>query len=323
MTNSRVEEVKEFGRQAAENIGQVIVGKRREIYLFLTALLSEGHVLLEDVPGVGKTVLARTLAKSIGGTFSRIQCTPDLLPSDITGVSIFNQKQEDFLFHPGPIMAQVVLADEINRATPRTQASLLEAMAEMQVTVDGHTYELERPFLLIATQNPIEYEGTFPLPEAQLDRFFMRIRLGYPTLEEEKEILARLQVGQPLAEISACTTPGEVVKMQRLVSEVFVEDSVRDYIARLTQATRSHPQVQLGASPRGSLALMRASQASAALAGRDYILPDDVKQVAECILAHRILLRPESVMRGLTTEVVIGELLNQVPVKAEPGGVDK
>ncbi len=318
MTDITASAIAEFGQKVADNMGRVIVGKRREIYLILTALLSEGHVLLEDVPGVGKTMLARSLAKSIGGSFSRIQCTPDLLPSDITGVSVFNQKEGDFVFHPGPIMAQVVLADEINRATPRTQSSLLEAMGEGQVTVDGITYKLGKPFLVLATQNPIEYEGAFPLPEAQLDRFFMRIRLGYPTVSEEKEILQRLQVEHPIAEIAPCTTPEQVAHMQRLVAQVFVEDSVRDYIVRLTHASRVHPQVQLGVSPRGSLALMRASQASAALQGRDYVLPDDVKQNAESVLAHRILLRPESVMRGVTREAVVRELLERVSVGAEP-----
>ncbi|MGI6148149.1 MAG: MoxR family ATPase [Firmicutes bacterium] len=318
MTELTINSIAEFGQTVADNIGRVIVGKRREVYLILTALLSGGHVLLEDVPGVGKTMLARALAKSIGGRFSRIQCTPDLLPSDITGVSVFNQKQGDFVFHPGPIMAQVVLADEINRATPRTQSSLLEAMGEMQVTVDGVTYPLAAPFLVIATQNPIEYEGTFPLPEAQLDRFFMRIHLGYPSVSEEKAILQRLQVEHPIEDISACTSLDEVAVMQRLVCDVFVEESVRDYIVRLTHASRSHPQVQLGASPRGSLALMRASQASAALQGRDYVIPDDVKGSAMSVLAHRLLLRPESVMRGVTAEAIVGELLERVAVGAEP-----
>jgi MoxR-like ATPase len=318
MNELSIASIAELGEKVADNIGQVIVGKRQEIRLILTALLSEGHVLLEDVPGVGKTMLARALATSIGGKFSRIQCTPDLLPSDITGVSVFNQKEGDFVFHPGPIMAQVVLADEVNRATPRTQSSLLEAMGEMQVTVDGNTYKLTRPFLVIATQNPIEYEGTFPLPEAQLDRFFMRIRLGYPTLSEEKEILQRLQTAHPIEEIVPCTDLSQVGHMQRLVAQVFVEESIRDYIARLVHATRSHPQVQLGVSPRGSLALMRASQARAALQGRDFVLPDDVKENAMSVLAHRILLRPESIMRGVTSEAVVDELLERIPVGAEP-----
>jgi len=318
MNELDVRAIAEFGRKVADNIGKVIVGKRREIKLVLTALLSEGHILLEDVPGVGKTMLARSLAISIGGSFSRIQCTPDLLPSDITGVSVFNQKVGDFVFRPGPIMAQVVLADEINRATPRTQSSLLESMGEMQVTVDGNTYKLEKPFLVIATQNPIEYEGTFPLPEAQLDRFFMRIRLGYPSVVEEKEMLQRLQVAHPIANLSPCTTLNQVAAMQQLVAQVFVEDSVRDYIVRLVHASRTHPQAQLGASPRGSLALMRACQACAALHGRDFVIPDDVKENAVSVLAHRILLRPEGIMRGMTSEMLVEELLERVPVKAEP-----
>lgn len=318
MTEPRINSITQFGQTVTENISRVIVGKKSEIKLILTALLSEGHILLEDVPGVGKTMLARALARSIGGEFSRIQCTPDLLPSDITGVSVFDQKAGNFVFHPGPIMAQIVLVDEINRATPRTQASLLEAMGEAQLTVDGTTYELGPPFLVIATQNPIEYEGTFPLPEAQLDRFFMRISLGYPSLDEEKEILRRLQTEKPLANLAPCSSPQEVIRMQQLVRDVFVEESIRDYITRLTHATRSHRSVRLGASPRGSLALLRASQTWAALEGRDYVIPDDVKSTAASILAHRLILSPESEMRGLTGTAVINELLNQVPVKAEP-----
>lgn len=323
MSKIDVDSVARFGGDVLENISRVMVGKQKEIRTLLVALLSEGHILLEDVPGVGKTMMARALAISIGGTFSRIQCTPDLLPSDITGVSIFDQKRGDFVFRPGPIMAQIVLADEINRATPRSQSSLLECMGEGQVTVDGKTYRLERPFLVLATQNPVEYEGTFPLPEAQLDRFFLRLHLGYPTLEEENIILQRLQGLHPIESLEACSTPEQVRTLQEVVTKVFVEDSVRDYVVRLTQSTRSHSHVQLGASPRGSLALMRAAQAWAALEGRDYILPDDVKKMAPWVLAHRIILKPESQLRGLTSEDVISELLHTVPVRAEEDGDGK
>ena len=323
MSKTDVDSVARFGGDVLENISRVMVGKQKEIRTLLVALLGEGHILLEDVPGVGKTMMARALAISIGGTFSRIQCTPDLLPSDITGVSIFDQKRGDFVFRPGPIMAQIVLADEINRATPRSQSSLLECMGEGQVTVDGKTYRLERPFLVLATQNPVEYEGTFPLPEAQLDRFFLRLHLGYPTLEEENIILQRLQGLHPIESLEACSTPEQVRTLQEVVTKVFVEDSVRDYVVRLTQSTRSHSHVQLGASPRGSLALMRAAQAWAALEGRDYILPDDVKKMAPWVLAHRIVLKPESQLRGLTSEDVISELLHTVPVRAEEDGDGK
>lgn len=306
-----------FARQMQENMSQVIVGKEKEIEILLIALLSGGHVLLEDVPGVGKTMLARSLAISMGGSFSRIQCTPDLLPSDITGVSIYNQKLADFVFRPGPIMAQVVLADEINRATPRTQASLLEAMGEGQVTVDGTTHLLAAPFLVLATQNPIEFEGTFPLPEAQLDRFFINLKLGYPTQTEENEILRRLQTIHPISTLSACTTPDQVARLQKLVTKVFVEESVRDYIVRLTQSTRTHPQVQLGASPRGGLSLLRGAQALAAMQGRDFVLPDDVKRIAVPVLAHRIVLGLESRLREISAASVVAELVDQVAVGAE------
>lgn len=300
-----------------DNIGQVIIGKEEAIELVLLALLGQGHILIEDVPGVGKTMLARAVAISLGCTFNRIQCTPDLLPSDITGVSVFDQKKQDFVFRPGPVMSQILLADEINRATPRTQSSLLECMAEGQVTVDGRTRPLPRPFLVMATQNPIEYEGTFPLPEAQLDRFFLKLSMGYPTAAEEKEILSRLQHRHPIETIRACTDPDTFVTLQEQVKNVFVEDSVREYIVRLTQATRSHPDVALGASPRGSLALFRAGQALAALRGRDYVLPDDVKKVAVPVLSHRIVLKPESQLRGRTAEQLVRELLQRTPVNFE------
>lgn len=320
MAELMVQAVAEFARTMEENMSQVMVGKEQETKLLLVALLSGGHVLLEDVPGVGKTMLARSLATSFGGTFNRIQCTPDLLPSDITGVSIYNQKLGDFTFRPGPLLAQIVLADEINRATPRTQSSLLEAMGEGQVTVDGVTYPLEQPFMVLATQNPVEFEGTFPLPEAQLDRFFLRLSLGYPSVEEENEVLVRLQEAHPIQKLQACTTPKEVAKLQKLVAKVHVEASVRDYIVRLVHSTRTHPQVQLGASPRGSLALLRAAQALAAMDGRDFILPDDVQVLAIPVLAHRLTLKVESELRGVSAISIISELLKQVDVKAEEMG---
>ncbi len=317
MAQTSVNRVAEFGWKMKENIAQVMVGKEASIEMLLVALLSDGHVLLEDVPGVGKTMLARALATSVGGRFSRIQCTPDLLPSDITGLSVFDQKQGDFVFRPGPVMAQIVLADEINRATPRTQSSLLEAMGEGQVTVDGHTYRLKRPFMVVATQNPVEFEGTFPLPEAQLDRFFLLLKLGYPTLDEENQVLLRLQERHPITDLGPVTDVNHVAELQHLVTQVYVEASVRDYVVRLVRSTRTQSQVQLGASPRGSLALLRAAQALAALGNRDYVTPDDVKHMATAVLAHRLTLKADSVLRGVTAESVIAELLHQVEVGAE------
>ncbi|HOB40358.1 MAG: MoxR family ATPase [Limnochordia bacterium] len=300
-----------------ENIGSVMVGKETATRMLLVALLSGGHVLVEDVPGVGKTMLARALAASIGGSFSRIQCTPDLLPSDITGLSVYDQRAGDFVFRPGPLMSQIVLADEINRATPRTQSSLLEAMGEGQVTVDGQTYRLEQPFLVMATQNPVEFEGTFPLPEAQLDRFFLSLSLGYPSVSQEKEVLYRLQERHPIEDVAPVTSPEQVRLLQQAITKVYVEESVAEYLVRLVQATRTHPQVQLGASPRGSLALFRAAQALAALEGRDYVLPDDVKQLAVPVLAHRLTLKADSILRGVQPAAVVRDLLRQVPVGAE------
>ncbi len=319
MAQVSVSDVAEFGKKVGANIAKVMVGKKEATELLLVALLSDGHVLLEDVPGVGKTMLARSLAASFGGSFSRIQCTPDLLPTDITGLSIFNQKTEDFVFRPGPIMAQIVLVDEINRATPRTQSSLLEAMGEGQVTVDGKTHELGKPFMVVATQNPVEFEGTFALPEAQLDRFFLMVRLGYPSIEEENQIVLRMQGNHPIADLGAVTDPAEVRQLQRVVMQVFVEESVRDYAVRLVRRTRDQSQVQLGASPRGTLAMIRAAQALAALDNRSYVTPDDVKSIAIPVLAHRLTLKAESVLRGMTATKIVGEIMHEVEVGAERG----
>ncbi len=309
--------VQSICQQIIDNVGRVIIGKSRSVELMLLALLSEGHVLIEDVPGVGKTILARAMALSLGCTFNRIQCTPDLLPSDVLGVSVFDPVEREFVFRPGPVMSQILLADEINRATPRTQSSLLECMAEGQVTVDGKTRLLPRPFAVIATQNPVEYEGTFPLPEAQLDRFFMRISLGYPTETEENEILMRLQYTHPITAIEACADPETFVDLQEAIRGIYVEDSVREYIVRLVAGTRRHSDVILGASPRGSLALFRAGQGLAAMRGRDYVIPDDVKHVAIPILGHRLILKPESRLRGKTPEHVVQELLHSITIGFE------
>jgi MoxR-like ATPase len=316
-TRPDVESIALLCQKIMDNVGQVIVGKTKAVELMLVALLSGGHVLVEDVPGVGKTMLARAMAISLGCSFSRIQCTPDLLPSDVTGVSVYDPASSQFVFRPGPVMSQILLADEINRATPRTQSSLLECMAEAQITVDGKTWQLPRPFLVMATQNPIEYEGTFPLPEAQLDRFFLRLRLGYPGEMEENEILMRLQYRHPIGTIQGCTDPETFVNMQDATRQVYVEDSVREYVVRLTRATRQHTDVVIGASPRGSLALFRAGQALAALRGRDYVLPDDIKYIAIPVLSHRLILRPESQLRGVAHENVIQELLQSTAVKFE------
>jgi len=300
------------GRRLVENVERVIVGKRDAVRLAVVALLADGHILIEDVPGVAKTMLARSLALSIGGAFRRIQCTPDLLPTDITGLSIFNQKTGQFEFSPGPVMSNIVLSDEINRAPPRTQSALLEAMAERQVTVDGVTRALARPFCVIATQNPIEYEGTFPLPEAQLDRFLLRMTIGYPSAESESEMLLRLQMQHPVETVKQVVTVEELLGAQEEVRRIFVHEKVRDYIVRLVQATRADPDIALGASPRGSLALMRCAQALAALEGVSFVLPDHVKSMLEPALAHRLILTPEARLAGRQARAVLARIATQV-----------
>jgi len=296
------------------NVERVIIGKQDVIRLVTIGLLSQGHILIEDVPGVGKTMLAQALSKSLGCVFRRIQFTPDMLPSDVTGVSIFNQKTREFEFRPGPIMAQIVLTDEINRATPKTQAALLEAMQELQVTVDGITYPLPRPFLVLATQNPIEYEGTFPLPEAQLDRFLMRIRLGYPELNDEIAILESQQYVHPLTTIGQVVDVETLTAAQATLRDVYVDPLIKRYIVDIITQTRRHPDIYLGASPRGSLALYRTGQARAAVLERDYVLPDDVKALAIPTLAHRLIVSPSARLRDVTGETVVREILSSLPV---------
>jgi MoxR-like ATPase len=296
------------------NVEKVILGKRREIELTLVALLCQGHVLIEDVPGVGKTMLARAIAKSLGCTFHRLQFTPDMLPSDVTGVSLFNQKTREFEFRAGPIMAQIVLTDEINRATPKTQSALLESMEERQITVDGVTYLLPQPFLVLATQNPIEYEGTFPLPEAQLDRFMLRIHLGYPGTLVEMQMLDSQQHIHPIEEISQVASVEELRAAQAAVKEVYIDSLVKEYIVALVETTRKHPDVYLGASPRGSLALYKTGQVYAALQGRDYVIPDDVKELAEPALAHRLIISPAARLKNVDARAIVEELVRSVPV---------
>jgi MoxR-like ATPase len=304
-----------------DNVSRVIIGKRSEIRLTVIGLLCQGHILLEDVPGVGKTVMAKAIAKSIGCSFSRIQFTPDMLPSDVTGISIFNQQSREFEFRAGPIFAQVILSDEINRATPKTQAALLEAMEERQVTVDGITYQLEPPFMVLATQNPIEYEGTFPLPEAQLDRFLLRLRLGYPTPQEEIAMLDAQQLRHPLTAISQVVSVEELLNAQRLVKNVFVNDDMKKYVIDIVTATRTQPDIYLGASPRGALALYRGAQARAAIAGRDHVIPDDVKALAEATLAHRVIVGPTARIKDITSRSIIQGLLNAIPVPGATVGM--
>jgi len=311
---SCVTEIQQLSERIVSNVERVIIGKHREVHLCVVAMLCQGHVLIEDVPGVGKTVLAKSLARSIGASFSRIQFTPDLLPSDITGVSVFSQETRTFQFRPGPIMAQIVLADEINRATPKTQSALLECMEERQVTVDEHTYPMPVPFVLLATQNPIEYEGTFPLPEAQLDRFLMRITLGHPTPDEEIQILDAQQREHPLDRLSQVAEVDELRAAQQGLRDVYVDPLVKEYIVALVQATRTYPDVYLGASPRGSLGLYRGGQALAASEGRDFVTPDDVKALAEVVLAHRIIISPSARIRNVDTRNVVQQVLESVAV---------
>ena len=314
--------IQESGEKVVANVERVIVGKHDEVRLALVALLCQGHLLIEDVPGTGKTVLAKAIAKSLGCSFRRIQFTPDLLPSDVTGLSIYNQKTQEFEFRPGPIMAQIVLADEINRATRKTQSSLRESMEERQATVDGVTYPMPDPFLVIATQNPIEYEGTFALPEAQLDRFMLRLRLGYPAPIEEVLILDEQKRGHPLEDIAEVVSVDELQAMQHGVREIYVDSAVSEYIVRLVNATRNHPDVYLGASPRGSISLYRAGQAYAALGGRDYVIPDDIKRLAEPALAHRLIVKTSASIRDVDSGTIVRELLDSIPIDARvPGRV--
>lgn len=310
----RVIDANQTAKRIIANVEKVIVGKRQQLVLALVSWFSEGHILLEDVPGVAKTMLARALARSVGCTFKRIQCTPDLLPTDVTGASIFNQKKSEFEFRPGPVFAQLLLADEINRTTPRTQAALLEAMAESRVTVDGVTHTLSPPFLVIATQNPIDHEGTFPLPEAQLDRFLMRFSLGYPTMDEELQMLDMLQHKHPLDDLEPVVSAEELIACQKAVREIRVDEKVRQYLMQIVHDTRDHGDLSLGGSPRASIALFRTSQALAALRGRKYVLPDDVKRVAGPVLTHRVILKPESRLRKMTADHVIDEVVAEIAV---------
>ena len=303
--------IQEFNQKLIDNMSRVIIGKRESMRLITIAMLCEGHILLEDVPGVGKTMLARALSASMGIKFKRLQCTPDLLPNDVTGVSIFDQTKQSFTFLPGPAFTNILLADEINRATPRTQSALLEAMGERQITVDGTTYGLERPFLVIATQNPVEYEGTFPLPEAQLDRFFLKLSLGYLDEASESQMLINLGRQHPIETITQVVDGAQLPELARQIWEIHVDETIRNYIVRLVFATRNHKDLVLGASPRGSHALYRAIQANAAINGRDYTLPDDVKTLAPYILAHRCLVHPESALRGITAKRIISDIIDQ------------
>jgi MoxR-like ATPase len=323
MEEATVRQIKDAVTRVKDNVERVIVGKGEVVEMAIVALLCEGHILFEDVPGLGKTVLAKSLAKSVGCSFRRIQCTPDLLPSDITGTYVYNQKTSDFEFRPGPVISQIVLTDEINRATPRTQSALLEAMQERQVTAEGETMPLPRPFLVMATQNPIELEGTFPLPEAQLDRFLMKLEIGYPSIEDDKLILSRFKQEDPLDELTSVITAGELLEMQKICREVHVADDVEDYIIRIIHASRKHEAVQLGASPRALLALYNACQALAALRNRTYVTPDDVKYMAGPVLVHRIIPKSESRLQGYKAEQTIKEIVDSVFVPVEEEAVSR
>ncbi|MFG0216644.1 AAA family ATPase [Brevibacillus porteri] len=314
MNPIKLEQVNPAIASLIDNIEKVLIGKRSVIELMVAAILANGHVLLEDVPGVGKTMMVRALSKSISGEFKRIQFTPDLLPTDVTGVAIFNQKSLEFEFRQGPIFANVILADEINRTSPKTQSALLEAMEERSVTIDGATYRLAEPFFVMATQNPLEYEGTFPLPEAQLDRFFMQLSLGYPTVEEEMRMLSRFSAANPLEELQPVMTNAELAELQRQVSTIKVSEGIKEYIVRLCHRTREHHHIYLGVSPRGSLALFRAVQALAFVRGRDYVIPDDVKELVPAVFAHRMIVKPEARLEGATVDRVLAMILSETRV---------
>lgn len=309
--------IESISQKIRENVQKVIIGKDEVINLTLVGVLCEGHILLEDVPGIGKTTLARALAASLGCSYKRIQFTPDLLPSDVTGINWFNQKAMEFEFRAGPVLTQIVLADEINRATPRTQSALLEAMQEKQVTIDGVSHPLPRPFMVMATQNPVELEGTFPLPEAQIDRFLLRIEIGYPTDREENDILERFRTTTQMPDLQAVTTPAEIIQLQDERSSIRVEESIRDYIVRVARATRDHNEIQLGASPRAAIALYHSSQAWAAIHGRDFVLPDDVKAMAPHVLTHRLMISPQAQLRGRIPSQLVNDIVDSVPVPVE------
>ena len=309
-----MQQVQQFANQIISNVEKVIIGKRSAIELVVVALLCEGHVLLEDVPGSGKTMLARSVAVSLGSSFKRIQCTPDLMPNDVTGVSIFNQKNAEFEFRPGPIFVNILLADEINRATPRTQSALLEAMQEQQVTVDGVTRELPRPFLVLATQNPVEYEGTFPLPEAQLDRFLISLSLGYPSPQDERQVLINLRREHPITHLEKVVNDGDFLTLQHQIWDVHVDETLQEYIVNLAAATRAHDDLTLGISPRGSLALFKAAQALAAVRGRDHVIPDDIKYLAPVTMAHRLIVKPETQLRGASAQSILADILLNTPL---------